>query len=261
MEIKMGISIAAFAFAATGASSALAQMQTAQAAQTAQAKPMEETVQSTQMTQRSIYESERMPRGMVRAPANAFEIQLGTGYTQGFGPRIPARGESPSVSMARGGLGTSLGLAYRVSPSASFGLIGSYSMQDAAGGATLRSATAGLDATYHANPFRRLDPFVSIGAGYRLTWDHPGGKLTDTLSHGFQLARAAVGLDVRLSKSIAIAPTIGGDVNMFLWRNMKGEPTETIRNPKVNGYLFAGVSGRFDLGGARERPMPMMGRR
>lgn len=163
--------------------------------------------------------------------------------------------------MARGGLGASLGLAYRASPSASFGLIGSYSMQDAAGGATLRSATAGLDATYHAAPFRRLDPFVSIGAGYRLTWDHPGGKLADTLSHGFQLARAAVGLDVRLSKSIAIAPTIGGDVNMFLWRNMKGEPTETIRNPKVNAYLFAGVSGRFDLGGARERPMPMMGRR
>lgn len=288
MGTKMGIAIAGFAFAATGASSVSAQtmpneqptrvepntepnqqtqptMPPEHMGQTMPAEQMGQTTQTTQTTTtlRPVYgdESERMPRGTVRAPANAFEIQLGTGYTQGFGPRIAARGDAPAVSMTRGGLGATLGLAYRASPSASVGVVGSYSMQDAAGGATLRSATAGLDATYHANPFQRFDPFVSVGAGYRMTWDHPGGKIADTFSHGFQLARAAVGLDLRLSKDISIAPIVGGDVNMFLWRSMKGEPTETIRNPKVNGYLFAGVSGRFDLGGYRQAPLPMVGRR
>lgn len=237
MKQKMGIAIAAFAFAAASASSAAAQTM-----------------------QRSPYESERMPRGAVRAPSNAFEIQVSTGYAQGFGPGVTAKG-TPTTSLDRPGMGAGLGLAYRATPNSSVGLSGTYTMQDTAGGAELRGATASIDATYHANPFQRLDPFLSLGTGYRMLWDRPIDRNAETFTHGFQLARAAVGVDVRVSKDISIAPTVGGDVNMFLWRNVAGGSTQTITSPKVNAFLFAGVAGRFDIGGNRVAPTPLIGRR
>ena len=216
-----------------------------------------------QATQQSIQErqSDRLPRGTVRAPSNAFEIQVNAGYVQGFGPRIPAKGDLAGTSLDRGGMGTGLGLAYRATPNSSVGLLGSCSMQDTAKGARLRSAVASIDATYHANPYQRLDPYLSLGTGYRMMWDRPGSTGPETFTHGFQLARAAVGLDVRLTKDIAISPTLGGDVNMFLWRSGDGQGTQTIQNPKVNASLFAGVAGRFDLGGTRQAPHTFIGRR
>jgi outer membrane protein W len=237
----MGIAIAAFAFAAACASSASAQ-------------------QVTRTTTTTI-ESERMPRGTVRAPSNAFEIQLNTGYAQGFGPAVPARGTTAGVNLDRPGMGMGLGLGYRATPNSSVGLVGSYSMQDTAKGGQLRGMTASLDATYHASPFQRLDPYLSIGTGYRMAWDSPNAHVASSLTHGFELARAAVGVDVRINKDIAIAPTLGGDVNMFLWRSAPGQSTQRIQNPKVNAFLFAGVSGRFDLGGNRQAPLPAIGRR
>jgi outer membrane protein W len=240
MRHTMGIAIAAFAFAAACASSAAAQ-----------------TVTRTTTT----IESERMPRGTVRAPSNAFEIQVNTGYAQGFGPAVPARGTTPGVVLDRAGMGAGLGLAYRATPNSSVGLAGSYTMQDTARGAQLRGATASVDATYHASPYQRLDPYLSIGTGYRMAWDSPNANVAASLTHGFELARAAVGVDVRINKDIAIAPMIGGDVNMFLWRNAPGQSTQRIQNPKINAFLFAGVSGRFDLGGTRQAPYTVVGSR
>jgi hypothetical protein len=241
MRHTMGIAIAAFAFAAVSASSASAQM--------------------TQTT--TTMESDRLPRGTVRAPANAFEIQVSTGYAQGFGPQIPGRGRVAASSIDRAGMGAGIGLGYRATPNSSVGILGSYTMQEGARGASLTTATASLDATYHASPYQRLDPFLSLGTGYRLLWDRQveGGTIPDSFTHGFQLARAAVGVDVRLGKNVAIAPTIGGDVNMFLWRTAAGQGTEMIDSPKVNAYLFAGVAGRFDLGGERLGPPVLVGRR
>lgn len=206
-------------------------------------------------------EGERFPRGTILAPGSAFEIQVNTGYAQGFGPQLPSKGNLPSASINRAGLGAGLGLAYRATPNSSVGVVGSYSMQDTAKGAQQRNVVAGLDATYHANPFQRLDPFLSLGAGYRMMWDHQLNGAADTFSHGFQLARAAVGVDLRISKDVAIAPTIGGDINMFLWRKAEGQSTQMIQDPKINGYLFAGVAGRFDLGGRRQGPPMLVGRR
>jgi len=231
----MGIAIAAFAFVAASASSASAQQMTMQ--------------------------GERMPRGTVRAPSNAFEIQVNSGYAQGFGPQIPAQGRIPGSALNNPGMGAGLGLAYRTTPNASVGFVGSYSMQDTARGAQLRNATTSLDATYHANPYQRLDPFLSLGTGYRMMWDRATRNGTETFTHGFQLARAAVGVDVRVSKDIAIAPTVGGDVDLFLWRSSAGLGSQTISNPKVNAYIFAGVSGRFDVGGDRLPPATYIGRR
>ncbi|HRI69816.1 MAG TPA: autotransporter domain-containing protein [Polyangium sp.] len=248
MAEKMGLAITAFALATASASLASAQT-TYQSAQSAQ------TAQTAQTGLWSPVESEKLPRGMVKAPSNAFEIQLGTGYAQGFGPRIQPKGDLPATSVNRPGMGMALGLAYRAAPNSSVGLLGSYSMQDTAKGAELRNTTVSLDATYHASPYQRLDPYLSLGAGYRMLSDRPVGKSAQhTFSHGFQLARAAIGVDVRINKDISISPTVGGDIDMFLWRSAQGQKTQAISNPKVNAYLFAGVAGRFDLGGTRQGP-------
>jgi hypothetical protein len=229
MTRKMGISIATFALAAASASTASAQ----------------------------VYEGELAPRGPVRAPSNAFEIQIDTGYQQGFGPMIPATEGTGSTGLGNAGVGVGLGLGYRINPNASVGVTGSFNQQAAPGGTTYRGATAGVEAALHASPHQRLDPWLSFGAGYRMHWEMPqAAEATNdgVLVHGFQLAKAKVGLDVRVSDSVAIAPTVGADLNMFLWRDPEGRvATQTIDTPRLNTFVFAGVQGRFDVGGVRTR--------
>lgn len=201
------------------------------------------------------YEGELAPRGPVRAPQNAFEISANSGYTQGFGAAVPATQGTRPTELGQGLVGAGIGLGYRATPNTSVGVVGQYNMQATRGGGEIKGATAGVDATYHASPNQRLDPWISLGAGYRMQWNQPEGPGNDTLIHGFQLARANLGMDIRVSDSVALAPTVGGDVSMFLWRNPEGSAVGNmaIKNPKINGFVFAGVQGRFDLGGQRIR--------
>ena len=72
------------------------------------------------------------------------------------------------------------------------------------------------------------------------------------LQHGFELARAELGLDVRLSRDVALGPLIGGDVNLFTLRDPEGPRSDAmIPDKEVSPILFAGVQGRFDVGGRR----------
>ena len=73
-----------------------------------------------------------------------------------------------------------------------------------------------------------------------------------TSLQGLELARLQVGADYRLTKDIAIAPVIGGSLSMFVSEDnaMTNDLTE-IHDKKVNFTGFAGLSGRFDLGGSR----------
>jgi peptidoglycan-associated lipoprotein len=108
-----------------------------------------------------------------------------------------------------------------------------------------RGMAGGLAATYHFDPEARLDPWLELGTGYRILWgDKDQGA--NTLSHGFQLARARVGLDVRLAPEIAVAPTLGADANVFLWQD--AARSTAIDDPRVSLFVFAGLLGRFDIG-------------
>jgi hypothetical protein len=72
------------------------------------------------------------------------------------------------------------------------------------------------------------------------------------LHHGLQLARAQVGLDVRVSRDVAIGPMIGGDIDLFIWRNPEGAAgNAAIPDKELSTFVFAGVQGRFDVGGTR----------
>lgn len=237
---KMGIAVAAFALSAASASTASAQ---------------------------NVYETEMGPRTAVRAPSRAFEAHVGTGYAQGFGPAIGGgTGGAKGAALGGPGIGADLGLGYRINPHVSIGGTAGYNELNMAGtnrGVGMRGATAGFEATYHAAPYSRVDPWFSVGGGYRLLWTHEPISNTNTYMHGFELGRLNLGVDVRVNDSIAVAPTIGGDLNMFVWRKPENAPIARIETMRVNPFLFAGVSGRFDIGGDRmvRAPASVVGRR
>lgn len=187
------------------------------------------------------------------APRKAFELGLDMGFAQGFGPVDSKRGVS---DLANGGMGLGLSLGYRASPGFSIAATGQLQGLNASNtvpsGTMVRGATAGVEATFHTAPFERADPWMSLGAGYRILGEVPGDNTKSTmLTHGFELGKLAVGVDVRPSESVALAPMIGADLNMFVWQNEAGARPGPITNRGVSTFVFAGVRGRFDIGGAR----------
>jgi hypothetical protein len=189
------------------------------------------------------------------APKEAFEIDVNTGYSQGFGAISGQRGGALS-DVAKGGIGVGLGLGYRATPELAIGLTGQYQeLAPAAAqplGTRVRGAAIGVEGKVHFRPYARVDPWLSLGTGYRMLWIAPEGPGNNVLQHGFELARGQVGLDVRVSPDIALGPVVGGDVNLFTMQNPEGPAVAAmIPEKRVSTFLFAGVQGRFDLGGRR----------
>ena len=189
-------------------------------------------------------------KGVVPAPSNAFELTLGSGYTQGFGNLE----QDVSVGdTAQAGVGFELGLGHRVSPHWGWGLIGGYQMFDPgdelANDEWPYGITGRLEATYHISPYSRLDPWVKLGSGYRYLCECEQPAIDDAHMHGIELANLNLGFDMRLGKQFGLAPLIGGGMTMFLW-----EGTETIDEPELSSFVFAGLQARFDMGGSYQRP-------
>ncbi|APR79967.1 Hypothetical protein A7982_05314 [Minicystis rosea] len=203
----------------------------------------------------------------VRAPRNALEIGVDAGYTQGFGNINRGRGVR-DLAGAGGTIGASIG--YRIDPRWSVAASGQFqgygsTVTAPTGGAnavTVRGVTAGVQGTYHMQPHNRVDPYLTVGTGYRGLIESPTGNLPTMYTHGLELAKVEVGLDVRPTDSVAVSPVIGADLNMFMWRAGGGAETASLTNRSVNTFIFAGVKGRFDIGGTRERlPEQQVGRR
>jgi hypothetical protein len=192
----------------------------------------------------------------LRAPAQAFELGIEGGYTQGFG----VVASDPRIGAGPGGtVGVNLG--YRADPHWSVGVGGQYQGYGMSGTpanpTTLRGVTADVRGAYHLAPYRRLDPYISLGTGYRLFAESPTGGGPATLTHGLELGKVEVGLDLRPSSSVAVSPVVGVDVNMFMWRASGGAEMAPPPSRGLNTFVFAGVQGRFDVGGTREsNPAP-----
>lgn len=262
---KIGIAAGALALVSAAATPASAQTTTTPSSPAA--PPSATTPPSTANTPPSATttppvtattpESGRDVRGYmsapVRAPNKAFELGLDAGYTQGFGNIGGGRG-APDVGGAGGTFGLSLG--YRINPSWSVAATGQYQGFGTTGTApnttTVRGATAGVQGTYHISPYNRLNPFVTVGTGYRAIMESPAGNVPMSVTHGFELGKVEVGLELRPTESIAVAPVIGADLNYFVWRTGGGTETATLTDRGVNAFVFAGVKGRFDIGGSRE---------
>jgi hypothetical protein len=74
----------------------------------------------------------------------------------------------------------------------------------------------------------------------------------NTSLQGLDLARVQLGVDYRVTRDVAISPVIGGSLGLFVSQDspMTNGYTE-IADKKVNFTGFAGLAGRFDLGGQR----------
>jgi opacity protein-like surface antigen len=193
----------------------------------------------------------------VRAPERAFELGVNTGYTQGFG--VLARGRLVSV-LAGPGFGAGIDLGYRATPGFSIGVAGQFqgfgASSDLPAGTMVRGGSADLQGTFHTRPYSHVDPWITVGGGYRALWEVPVGSAPTIMSHGFELGKLQLGVDLRASESVAISPALGAGVDMFVWQQVSGAETTNLRGRGVSGFLFAGLSGRFDLGGARvNRPV------
>ncbi|HEY6177361.1 MAG TPA: hypothetical protein VIX73_23050 [Kofleriaceae bacterium] len=189
----------------------------------------------------------------VPAVKSAFEIGVATGYAQGGGK---LGGNMLSLEDVSGpGAAVEVDVGYRIIPELAVGAYGTfakYQNGDSIDSSTdVLGATAGIQAAWHFRPERSVDPWVSLGTGWKGLWLNPSsGKVTSL--QGLELARLQIGADYRLTKDIAISPVIGGSLAMFISQDsaMTTDLTE-IQDKKVNVTGFAGLSGRFDLGGSR----------
>lgn len=186
------------------------------------------------------------------APGGAFELGLGAGYVQGFGD---LGGAADGPNTGGGGLGLSLTAGSRLSSALALGWRGQYfelAEDDAVTGTDLRGLATSIEAIFHLAPFLRVNPWVSAGAGYRMIWAAPGGPENNLLTHGLQLARAAVGLEYRASRSFAVGPFLAYDLNVLLYENPEGPlPDRRLEDTDFTSFVEAGIQGRFDFGTPR----------
>lgn len=199
---------------------------------------------------------EPVSRKVIPAASNAFELSVGTGYTQGFGSLKSGVG-LPSVATA--GLGIDLGIGYRIDPHWGVLWSGQYQELIAERTAAARGFTTSIAAQYHFAPTNRVDPWLEAGAGYRLFWEDPSIGAT-LLTHGWQLARVRAGIDLRADSHVAFGPMVGADATLFLFQDAPDVSTY-ISDPRLSTFVFAGVQGRFDIGGTSSSSPSTISRR
>jgi hypothetical protein len=187
---------------------------------------------------------------------HAVELTIGTGYEQGFGK---FSSKQPSLTNVwTGGGAVQVGVGYRIIPQLSLGLYASGAAfgqgDQLASSADLYSAAAGVQVDFHVLPGGyAFDPWVSLGSGWRGSWISENG--TTTSLQGMELAKLQVGVDYRLTRTVAISPVIGVDLSTFLTEETPGASGfYNVANPEVNTFFFAGLMGRFDIPTKTEHP-------
>jgi hypothetical protein len=183
----------------------------------------------------------------VAAPSNALELALSAGYTQGFGMASP---DKSIADIAGPGIGIDVDVGYRATPAWAIGLQAEYAQFQSAFNTAARGVVGNVGVTYHAAPHLRGDPSVRIASGYRLLWDVSPLAFPTTVRDGFEIVKATVAYDIRLSNAFALAPQVGADVNLLVWQRRDGTDV-ALSAPQLASFVFAGVQGRFDVGGER----------
>ncbi|HKQ70224.1 MAG TPA: outer membrane beta-barrel protein [Polyangiaceae bacterium] len=189
----------------------------------------------------------------VPAPERALEVQIGGGYSQGVGALGDAA--SPTVQdVASVGFGAEVDVSYRASPRLSVGAF-------ATGGifapivpdTSVRSFSVGLALGWHFRPYRSLDPWITLGSGYRAFWVAPPGEGT-TSSQAIEVARVGLGVDYRLGRGFAVGPSISADLSLFVREHSPSQGSRSVT--ALSSFVGAGISARFDFfGGKREPPL------
>ncbi|MBL8741166.1 MAG: OmpA family protein, partial [Myxococcales bacterium] len=190
-------------------------------------------------------------RTEVLAPHGAFELGFEGGYTQPFGELA----DGVAVGdIAKSGGAAGLNVGYRFTPRWAISLYGQFhesSVEDnLPGDVDVRGVSTGLMGTFHTRPYMVVDPYLSLGTGYRAFFIARSEDVNETL-HGFQIARAMFGVDFRVSEDVALGPQVGADVNVFVADKVENRDVSSVDSVRPSTFLFAGVGGRFDIGGRR----------
>ena len=195
-----------------------------------------------------------VPRRAAGGPANAWEISLGAGYTQGVGD---IGSSSPTLTdIAHGGGEIQLNVGYRIDPHWLVGIYGTggkYTLGSGTpDGSDVWSATAGVQANYHFMPEQEWDPWVGLGAGWRGQWVSKG--VGTDIRHGIELARVQVGLDYRVSPEFSVSPYLGASASLFLTQELAQQTSwSNVSDPNVNIFFMGGIMGRFDILGSKSQ--------
>jgi len=178
------------------------------------------------------------------APRDALELSFGTGYTQGFGSLSRGVG-LPSVASA--GVGFNFGLGYRINAHWAVLWTGEYEQFTAERSDIVDGITNTVGAQYHLAPMNKVDPWAELGAGYRYLWES-NAYAPSVRWHGFQLVHLRVGIDFRIDPATAIGPVIGADATIFQYEDLPYY-TVHIDDTRPSTFVYAGLQGRFDIGG------------
>lgn len=176
------------------------------------------------------------------APMSGIEIGLAQAFTQPLGE---LRGNTNMLSVAHGGVALDLSLGLRLDSR----WVTTASLQyyelfaERADGA--RGLMPGLAVRFHPSPYGETDLWIELGAGYRFLWENASPRVPSTMSHGLELARARIGVDVGRLPQLVVGPFIGADVNVFLFQSA-GE-RRTVDDPRVSTFVVAGIQGRLEL--------------
>lgn len=181
------------------------------------------------------------------------ELGVAIGYTRGHG--AAAGGMMPELQDLAGNGGTvRVDVGWRIDPR---WMVGTYTevgrlAAGKQGTDGMTSVAAGIQGQLHLAPAGRVDLWIGVGTGWRGLWlDHEVGT---HVMQGIDLARVQVGLDYRVSERLAVAPVVGLSVTELLSEKRPGASGYSdVEDRKTGHFLFAGVSGRFDVLGAPER--------
>lgn len=186
------------------------------------------------------------------APANAWELTIGNGYSQGFGSADGALGLD---DYARGGPSLQLGFGYRIDPHLMVGIYAEganyFESGITRGDTDIYGGAVGMQVNWHFTPFSRFDPWVGVGGGYRGYWvDHPNAGTT--AAYGVDIVRLRVGLDYRSTSWMSMGPMVGASLTTFLAKDSDfASNVEQIEDREVSTFVFVGFQGRFEIGGER----------
>jgi hypothetical protein len=187
----------------------------------------------------------------VPAPNRALELGLAAGYDQGVGALGGAL--EPHVQDVAGvGAGLNVSVGYRASPRLSFAAFGQGGLYtDVVPDTGAKSAAAGVRAAWHFRPYRSIDPWISLGAGYRVFWSSLPGE-SATVRQALQAVQLGLGVDYRMSPEFGVGPFIAGDLSYFFRETPPGRPSTSVS--ALSSFVSAGISARFDLLGQALHP-------
>ncbi len=105
-----------------------------------------------------------------------------------------------------------------------------------------RGAAAGLHVTRRFLPHRPVQPWISVGAGWRAQW--LSAREGDGPCHGVELVRLRVGVDEAVTSRMSLSPVLGVAAATFLSYGDAGHRRD-VRGLRPSLIVFAGLMSRF----------------